>query len=94
MFEKLKQFYLAANKKSTLSSLEVFLFSALSKTIATMITYPFIFVRTSMVAKKTGEDYSDDVKGKEEKASERKKGMIAIMKYVIAREGPRGIYKV
>ncbi|KAG1441513.1 hypothetical protein G6F56_011448 [Rhizopus delemar] len=47
VFEKLKS--IAMRRKSSLSSLEVFLFSALAKSIATMITYPFIFMRARMI---------------------------------------------
>lgn len=36
--------------KQNLTGLQVFLFSACAKSIATMITYPFIFLRTRMVS--------------------------------------------
>lgn len=52
VFEKVKDMYLRTRKMSALSSLQVFFISALAKTVATMITYPFIFVRTSMIATK------------------------------------------
>ncbi|KAI9318384.1 mitochondrial carrier domain-containing protein [Dichotomocladium elegans] len=76
-FEKTKAFYLKANQKAALTSPEVFLLSALAKSVATMITYPFIFVRTSLVAMKSSE----------------KKGMIQFIHDVIEKEGPQGIYK-
>ncbi|KAI9281903.1 mitochondrial carrier domain-containing protein [Sporodiniella umbellata] len=51
VFEKIKS--LTMRQKSTLSSLEVFLFSAFAKSLATAITYPFIFMRATMIG---GED--------------------------------------
>lgn len=69
--------YMKAQKKSSLTGLEVFLFSALSKSIATMITYPFIFLRTKMIGNK----------------EEKQQGMIATLKYVIQRDGVLGLYK-
>ncbi|KAI8138073.1 mitochondrial carrier domain-containing protein [Fennellomyces sp. T-0311] len=86
VLEKAKALYLRAHKKTSLSPLEVFFVSALAKTVATMVTYPFIFVRTSMVA------HGSDVKGKG-KPVEDKKGMIAFMQHVIKRDGPAGLYK-
>lgn len=80
VFEKAKSLYLAGKGvNAVLSSLEVFLFSALAKSVATMITYPFIFIRTSMVANRS-EKYS--------------LGMRAFMKHVIDKEGLQGLYKV
>ncbi|CDH54430.1 peroxisomal adenine nucleotide transporter 1 [Lichtheimia corymbifera JMRC:FSU:9682] len=79
VFEKAKSLYLAGKGvNAVLSSLEVFLFSALAKSVATMITYPFIFIRTSMVANRS-EKYS--------------LGMRAFMKHVIDKEGLQGLYK-
>ncbi|CDS06295.1 hypothetical protein LRAMOSA08823 [Lichtheimia ramosa] len=90
VFEKVKAFYLTMYHKTALTSLEVFLISALAKTVATMVTYPFIFVRTSMVA--------DDPKGKGKAADAggdtcRQQGMLGLMRHVIDRDGPRGLYK-
>lgn len=66
-----------AQKKSNLTGLEVFLFSALSKSIATMITYPFIFLRTRMIGNKEG----------------KQKGMVQTLKDVIQKDGILGLYK-
>lgn len=96
VFEKVKALYLRVYKKTALGPLEVFLVSALAKSIATMITYPFIFVRTSMIATKKSAE-KEDIKGKSRAnapAAEKKKGMTGIIKTVLAREGPSGLYKV
>ncbi|ORE01252.1 mitochondrial carrier [Rhizopus microsporus var. microsporus] len=86
VFEKLKAFYLQTKKKSSLSSFEVFLFSALSKSIATMITYPFIFLRTRMVSGKNDREKSEDEKVKT-------KGMVETLKEVVEKDGMIGLYK-
>ncbi|KAF7727039.1 hypothetical protein EC973_008086 [Apophysomyces ossiformis] len=88
VFEKFKAFYMRANRKSGLSSLEIFFISAIAKSIATMVTYPFIFVRTSMVASSKG-----DEKGKAPITEKPKKGMRDILKDTIERDGVVGIYK-
>jgi len=77
VFEKVKALYMRAQKKSSLTGLEVFLFSALSKSIATMITYPFIFLRTRMIGNKDG----------------KQKGMLETLKHVIQKDGVLGLYK-
>jgi hypothetical protein len=77
VFEKVKSIYMRAQKKPNLTGLEVFLFSALSKSIATMITYPFIFLRTRMIGNKEG----------------KQKGMIQTLKDVIQKDGVLGLYK-
>ncbi|KAI8975959.1 mitochondrial carrier domain-containing protein [Pilobolus umbonatus] len=51
VFEKIKSFYTRLGKRQ-LTSAQVFLFSACAKSLATMITYPFIFLRTQMVSQK------------------------------------------
>ncbi|KAI9025862.1 mitochondrial carrier domain-containing protein [Phycomyces nitens] len=81
VFEKVKSLYLR-NSKNSLSSFQIFLLSAISKSIATAITYPFIFVRTKMVA---------DVKGKNN--VENQKSIMAIFKDTFEKEGASGIYK-
>lgn len=68
-----------AQKKSSLTSLQVFLFSALAKTIATMITYPFIFLRTRMIA--SGKD------------KEKQVGLMDVFKQVVKTDGFLGLYK-
>ncbi|KAI8364868.1 mitochondrial carrier domain-containing protein [Choanephora cucurbitarum] len=78
VFEKIKTIYMRAQKKTALSSLEVFLFSALSKSVATMITYPFIFLRTKMVSSKD---------------KQKEQGMLATLKKVIQENGFLGLYK-
>ncbi|KAF1806412.1 mitochondrial carrier domain-containing protein [Mucor lusitanicus] len=77
VFEKVKALYMRAQKKSSLTGLEVFLFSALSKSIATMITYPFIFLRTRMIGNKDG----------------KQKGMLETLKHVVEKDGVLGLYK-
>lgn len=61
VFEKAKAFYMRAQNKSSLSSIEVFLFSALAKSIATMVTYPFIFLRTQMIGNKEKQQKLSDI---------------------------------
>lgn len=50
-----------AQNKSSLSSIEVFLFSALAKSIATMVTYPFIFLRTQMIGNQQKQKRLSDI---------------------------------
>ncbi|KAI8064154.1 mitochondrial carrier domain-containing protein [Gongronella butleri] len=92
VFEKLKAFYLRSNGKTTLSSLQIFFFSAFAKSIATMITYPFIFIRANMIAKPAASD-----KGKEpmRDANEKQKqtNLIRMLQKVVERDGPSGVYK-
>jgi hypothetical protein len=64
-------------KKSSLTALQVFLFSAIAKSIATMITYPFIFLRTRMIGNN----------------NKKEQGMIATLKHVIKKDGYVGLYK-
>ncbi|KAI8371132.1 mitochondrial carrier domain-containing protein [Blakeslea trispora] len=78
VFEKIKAIYMKAQKKTSLSGLEVFLFSALSKSIATMITYPFIFLRTRMISGK---------------GKKKQQGMLATLKEVVQENGVSGLYK-
>jgi adenine nucleotide transporter 17 len=66
------------HKKSSLTGLQVFLFSAIAKSLATMITYPFIFLRTRMI-------------GSKEKTQQN--GIIATFKSVIEKDGYSGLYK-
>lgn len=80
VFEKVKAFYMRTQKKSSLTSLQVFLFSAFAKTIATMITYPFIFLRTRMIA-------SDKDKTKKQP------GLMDVFKQVMKTDGFCGLYK-
>ncbi|KAI7867105.1 mitochondrial carrier domain-containing protein [Spinellus fusiger] len=81
LFEKMKDAYVRRSGEP-LSSLKVFLLSAIAKAIATAATYPFIFARTKMVA---------DIKGKGKEG--KKQSMISIFKQVLERDGLRGIYK-
>ncbi|KAI8374489.1 mitochondrial carrier domain-containing protein [Radiomyces spectabilis] len=85
-FEKLRSFYLRMYKRSSLSSLEVFLFSALAKTVATMVTYPFILLRTTMVANTSKSDKKHD-------SSSPSKSMFSIMKQVVRTDGLSGLYR-
>ncbi|KAI8078784.1 mitochondrial carrier domain-containing protein [Halteromyces radiatus] len=78
VFEQLKSFYLRTHNKTTLTSVQTFLFSALAKSMATMITYPFIFVRANMIGSKKGEQ---------------DQSMMTLFKQVIEKEGITGIYK-
>lgn len=89
VFEKLKAFYMRTYNKTALTSLQTFLFSALAKSVATMITYPFIFLRANMVGGST------DAKGKSKKEDQQQRpGMVALLKQVVEKEGATGVYKV
>ncbi|KAI8343253.1 mitochondrial carrier domain-containing protein [Chlamydoabsidia padenii] len=90
VFEKLKDFYLRANNKTALTSLQTFLFSALAKSVATMITYPFIFLRANMIG---GSNNKKDEKGKSKKEEGQQTGMLVLLKQVIEKEGLTGVYK-
>lgn len=63
--------------KQNLTALQVFLFSACAKSIATMITYPFIFLRTRMVGNQ----------------AKKQDGIVDTLKSVIAKDGYTGLYK-
>jgi hypothetical protein len=76
----LKAFYLRKNKQANLTGLQVFLFSACAKSVATMITYPFIFLRTQMIAGKKSDDNKDS-------------GMWGTFKKVVEKDGYLGLYK-
>ncbi|CAO3627470.1 unnamed protein product [Cunninghamella echinulata] len=85
-FEKLKTFYLQSTGNKSLTSLQTFLFSAFAKSIATMITYPFIFIRANMIA-------AHDKKGKSKMGQVKKPGMLELLQQVIHKEGVSGVYK-
>ncbi|KAI9271693.1 mitochondrial carrier domain-containing protein, partial [Phascolomyces articulosus] len=93
VFEKAKAFYLRAYKKTSLGPLEVFLLSALAKTVATMVTYPVIFIRTNMVADSSKKEQQEDEKEKGRSVQQQKEGMVALIKHVIQRDGVVGLYK-
>ncbi|KAI9467870.1 MAG: mitochondrial carrier domain-containing protein [Benjaminiella poitrasii] len=82
VFEKVKAIYLRAQKKTTLTAFQVFLLSALAKSIATMVTYPFIFIRARMI----GNSSCDDKKKKQQ-------GIVETTKYVLQKDGITGLYK-
>lgn len=79
VFEKVKAFYMRTQKKSSLTSLQVFLFSAFAKTIATLVTYPFIFLRTKMIT--SG------------KTNKKQMGLAEAFKQVVRTDGFLGLYK-
>ena len=81
MFEKLKALYMRSQKMASLSPLQVFFFSAFAKTIATILTYPVIFARANMIGRRTQE-------------TQKKQGLMTLMRDVVAKEGPAGLYKV
>ncbi|ORZ24456.1 mitochondrial carrier domain-containing protein [Absidia repens] len=100
VFEKLKAMYLRANNKTTLTSLQIFLFSALAKSVATMITYPFIFLRANMVGGSSGKTSNNDGIERESETTEegqqkqqKSLGMLVLLKQVIEKEGFSGLYK-
>lgn len=77
VFEKIKSVYMRTQNKQNLTALQVFLFSACAKSIATMLTYPFIFLRTRMVGNQ----------------AKKQDGVVDTLKAVIAKDGYIGLYK-
>ncbi|RUP03064.1 mitochondrial carrier domain-containing protein [Jimgerdemannia flammicorona] len=59
-FEQIKRVFLKLNKQRELTAFQTFLFSAVSKSLATAITYPFIFTKTNMVVGETDNEDEDE----------------------------------
>ncbi|OZJ04211.1 hypothetical protein BZG36_02957 [Bifiguratus adelaidae] len=86
-FEYLKAAVLRMTKQARLTSFQVFFLSAISKSMATALTYPFIFLKTNMiVGNKT------NAKGKDKEA-ERNESMLALWRRIVKQEGVSGLYK-
>ncbi|BGP18958.1 hypothetical protein JCM10213_002884 [Rhodosporidiobolus nylandii] len=92
MFERLKVLLLKPGQKMT--PFKAFLLGALSKTLATVVTYPYIMAKTRLQAG-AGEDDEDedDEKAPHEKKKERYNGAIDCLKQVYLEEGFVGWYQ-
>ncbi|KAJ3220106.1 ADP/ATP carrier protein [Dinochytrium kinnereticum] len=94
MFEKLKNVWLkrkaASGAPVRLSAGEIFLIGAMSKTLATVVTYPYIMAKVRMQWRPP-----KDVKGLSEKQrnSIKYKGSIDVLKKVFESDGLMGWYK-
>ncbi|KAI8866967.1 mitochondrial carrier [Ramicandelaber brevisporus] len=86
-FEQFKTAYLNAKQKTSLSALEVFIIGALTKSIATVVTYPYIMAKVRLQWKPTEADiarYGDMVKYD---------GAVDVLRKVWKLSGPLGWYK-
>ncbi|BGO97330.1 hypothetical protein NBRC10513v2_001251 [Rhodotorula toruloides] len=86
MFERLKTMLLKPGEKMT--PFKAFLIGALSKTLATVVTYPYIMAKTRLQA---GNDDDDDTPPGQPK--ERYNGALDCLKQVYAEEGFTGWYQ-
>ncbi|GAA6062315.1 hypothetical protein JCM10212_006867 [Sporobolomyces blumeae] len=95
MFERFKVLLLKEGEKMTPG--KAFVIGALSKTMATVVTYPYIMAKTRLQAK-----YDDDedestapklVDGKRIKKKERYSGAIDCLRQVYHENGPTGWYR-
>ncbi|KAL1922587.1 uncharacterized protein VTP21DRAFT_10126 [Calcarisporiella thermophila] len=92
LFQKFQALYLSflqasSSPRNYLTALEVFLFSAFSKSIATMVTYPLIFAKTHLVYKETPGHGSKD------KPTVQYKRIGNVIQHVLREEGIKGIYR-
>ncbi|GAA5968965.1 hypothetical protein JCM8115_002170 [Rhodotorula mucilaginosa] len=90
MFERLKTFMLKPGDKMT--PFKAFVLGALSKTLATVVTYPYIMAKTRLQAG-AGDDDDDDDDTKPHKHEERYKGAIDCLQQVYKEEGIFGWYQ-
>ncbi|ORY51841.1 mitochondrial carrier [Rhizoclosmatium globosum] len=94
MFERVKAVWLkrraALGKAGGLGSGEVFLIGALSKTLATVVTYPYIMakVRMQWTVPRSATDLSE-----KDRQSMKYTGSIDVLKKVLATDGIQGWYK-
>ncbi|KAJ8296296.1 Peroxisomal adenine nucleotide transporter 1 [Rhodotorula toruloides] len=86
MFERLKTMLLKPGEKMT--PFKAFLIGAMSKTLATVVTYPYIMAKTRLQA---GNDDDDDTPPGQPK--ERYNGALDCLKQVYAEEGFTGWYQ-
>ncbi|RKP08349.1 mitochondrial carrier domain-containing protein [Thamnocephalis sphaerospora] len=84
-FEKLKDTWLNRVGRSQLTSLEVFMVGALAKTIATVVTYPYIMAKVRMQWKPSREEHAA---GK----AVRYRSAVHVLKRTYKTEGLRGWY--
>ncbi|RUS21413.1 mitochondrial carrier domain-containing protein [Endogone sp. FLAS-F59071] len=84
-FEQIKRAFLKLRKQDQLTAFQTFLFSALSKSLATALTYPFIFTKTNMVL-------SESSNGNEEQKAG-SGGMVDVIRLTVRREGIAGLYR-
>ncbi|KAG0149018.1 hypothetical protein CROQUDRAFT_40397 [Cronartium quercuum f. sp. fusiforme G11] len=104
MFERLKVFFLGADGKMTPG--KAFLIGALSKTLATVVTYPYIMAKVRLQAKydDSSEDYeasnlaeqgelSSKSQSKRSKKKERYSGALDVLRKVAAEKGLTGWYQ-
>ncbi|KAI8612273.1 mitochondrial carrier domain-containing protein [Chytriomyces sp. MP71] len=94
MFERVKAIWLKRKAKLggslALTSWEVFMVGALSKTLATVVTYPYIMakVRMQWAVPKSANDLSET-----DRKSLQYKGSVDVLKKVFATDGLKGWYK-
>ncbi|ORX48281.1 mitochondrial carrier [Hesseltinella vesiculosa] len=91
VFEKLKALYLRSSNKPVLSSWHIFFFSAFAKSIATMITYPFIFIRANMIA--SSDKGKEPMRDGQPAEPKQRQNLFQLLRKVVERDGPSGVYK-
>ena len=90
VFERLKTFWLSKSGSTSLTSIQVFIIGAISKTLATIVTYPYIMAKVRL-------QWKPPVNTKE--CSEKELDLVHytsaldVLKKVYMSEGIRGIYK-
>ncbi|KAI8968419.1 mitochondrial carrier domain-containing protein [Mycotypha africana] len=85
VFERLKRIY-TNNNCHTLNSFQIFLLPALSKSIATIITYPFILLRTTMINDQHQQKHNTSAKVGSS-------SMVATYRKVVNENGYLGLYR-
>ncbi|KAI3632773.1 hypothetical protein MIR68_008848 [Amoeboaphelidium protococcarum] len=83
LFEKLKSALSKFRGDQPLSSLDIFFIGMMCKTIATMVTYPYIMAKTRLQAQTS----------KQKKAEMSKKSALGILFEAVREEGPAGMYR-
>ncbi|GAA6042661.1 hypothetical protein JCM8097_008274 [Rhodosporidiobolus ruineniae] len=91
MFERLKTVVLKEGEKMT--PFKAFLIGAMSKTLATVVTYPYIMAKTRLQAGAGDDDEDEDEKHPHVKKKERYSGAVDCLKQVWQEEGFVGWYQ-
>jgi len=94
-FERLKPLILGKSSKMTPG--KAFLLGALSKTIATVVTFPYILAKVRLQAKYDDDEHSTDVTGRSSAVTEKKKerytSAVDVLKKIYAEKGLVGWYQ-
>ncbi|GAA6006285.1 hypothetical protein JCM10207_000589 [Rhodosporidiobolus poonsookiae] len=91
MFERLKTVLIKPGEKMT--PFKAFAIGALSKTLATVVTYPYIMAKTRLQAGAGDDDEEEDAQHPHVKKKERYNGAIDCLRQILAEEGFVGWYQ-